>query len=190
MEPNRRQIILHLDASISQLVAEFVANPDVFLTEEDLRSHLIAKLLQSRVLSRPQRTQRQNVRSIPVHSEVRWYGTEDQPQHFRSDVVILNPRQLQTVDPVRTKGYGFDAFYAVVELKLRRTVGCTDKGYKGLITKDFNRLKGMMDNRTDQTPQYYLVCFDKKNKIEATGFDSKMRTDPRVRFQYVFSSHG
>lgn len=187
MEPSRTQVINHLESSITELVTEFTRNPDVFLTEEDLRSHLVAKLLRNPSLSRPQRTQRQNVRSIPVHSEVRWYGTEDQPEHFRSDVVILNPRQLQTVDPVRTKGYGFDAFYAVVELKLRRIIGCTDKGYKGLITKDFNRLKGMIDNRVDQTPRYYLLCFDKKNEID--DFNDEIKAHPRVSFQYVFSSH-
>ncbi len=175
----------HLEASIDELSAEFLANPGVFLTEEDLRAHLVAKLLRHELLSTPQRTQREDVLSIPVHSEVRWYGTLPRQERFLSDIVILNPRGLETVDPIRTKGYAFESFYAVVELKLRRLGNRTDVGYTKLIRADYGRLVNMIDRRVMQTPRYYHLCFDKKANIEDALVE--FTQNPRINFRYCSS---
>lgn len=183
MNPNQQQqTISHLETSITELTNEFLANPGVFLTEEDLRTHLVAKLLRNELLSTPQRTQREDVLSIPVHSEVRWYGTLPQQERFLSDIVILDPRGLETVDPIRTKGYAFENFYAVIELKLRRLGDRADAAYIQLIRDDYSRLVNMIDNRENRVPRYYHLCFDKKVTIEEKL--AEFTQNPRIDFRY------
>ena len=65
--------------------------PNQFLTEEDIRSFTIAEMLKEEEFSRLQQT-RDGSWSIPLHSEIRWYGV-DRNLRFRSDIVLIFPRK-------------------------------------------------------------------------------------------------
>lgn len=59
-----------IEGEIGRLIEDFGQNPNVFLTEEDIRSHLVSKLLRHQEFSQLSNTADGSM-SIPVHTEVR-----------------------------------------------------------------------------------------------------------------------
>src|SRR5580692_9135573 len=125
------------------LIAQFRQFPHVFLTEEDIRSHLFSELSQHPRLKATVRTS-SNSFSSPLHAEVRWYG-RSRTLHYRSDIVILDPSDLRTDDEgelhLPSKGYGFNNFWVIIELKLRRTNGESDAQYLRKIRTELQRMR-------------------------------------------------
>lgn len=157
-----------LENSINKLIRKFSRYPNLFLTEADLRCYLVAELLKSPYFLSRQRT-KDNSWSIPVHSEVRWYG-ESGKLKYRSDVVILDPTDLRVKEKffkLPSKGYGFNKFWIIIELKLRRvTKNKSDNKFLKEIRGEISRLKNIRRDTRNRRARYYLLCFDKRNNIE------------------------
>ena len=152
-----------IESEIAGLIEDFNQNPDVFLTEEDVRSHLVSRLLRHQEFSQLSDTSNDSM-SIPLHTEVRWYGRNG-ALRYRSDIVLFDTASLRTKREfdLPSKGYAFDTFYAVIELKLRRLSRRSDTKYLQMIAEDFEKLQHIIREVEDIAgARYYLICFDKK----------------------------
>lgn len=182
------QIFNEINISLNFLKESFIKYPDVFLTEEDLRCHLFILLQQSLNINKLIFNTADQSKSIPTHSEIRWYG-ESGKLKYRSDIVILDPRTLNTTDKsmkLPSKGYGFNSFWAIIELKLRRINGKSDNQFLKEIKSEFYKLKKIeeeMRYKNKHQAEYYLLCFDKKKDISQhiNNFNEK-----GINFYYVF----
>lgn len=135
-----------------------------FLTEDDLRCRLFVALNNALI----------PFQNTSVHSEIRWYGDlrseGEKKLRYRSDIVIIDSNDLQIDNAffdLPSKGYGFNRYYSIIEIKLRRPNDKnTDAKYNEIINRDFNKLKEIRDKTTGegvQNKSYYLIAFDKKN---------------------------
>ncbi|MCK5027446.1 MAG: hypothetical protein KAS07_03430 [Candidatus Pacebacteria bacterium] len=184
---NIREIVKEV---IDDVLVQFQKYPDVFLTEEDVRSCMVSRLLSYEELSLPSRTSERSL-SIPVHSEVRWYGRSGVLK-YRSDIVVLDVSSLKTGKylKVPSKSYGFNKFYAVIELKLRRKNSYSDNKFFKLVESDFKKIQKIIreinfagTNTFDA--DYYLICLDKKNDM-SERFDDFNAHDSGISFEYSF----
>ena len=156
-----------IDTAIEQVKETFQSYPDIFLTESDMKCHLFAKLLEDNNFSRIKRTEDKS-NSISLHSEVRWYGREDKKLKYRSDIVIIDVSDLRTenstVFRLPSKGYGFNKFSSIIEVKLRRRNGASDKSFLKNVKKDVEKLQEI-SKKVSSNFIGYLVIFDKKKDI-------------------------
>jgi len=90
-----------------------------FLTEDDVRCHLF-RMLQDALIKGKNN-------NLSLHAEVRWYGESNNNEKlrlkYRSDIVILDSRSLKTEGSslkLPSKGYAFNKYYGIIEIKLRR----------------------------------------------------------------------
>jgi len=155
-----------ISSAINTIIDDFTTFPDKYLTEDDVRCHLVNALLDDPLLNKLIRTD-DGSQSIPIHSEVRWYG-ESGDLNLRSDVVVFDVRTLQVKDglvKLSSKGYGFKYPFSVIEIKLRRVNGGSDNK----LVKDINAdLEKIMTVRTEVQGDYdtILIVLDKKANIE------------------------
>lgn len=194
--------------SIKYLFKIFSEYPNIFLTEEDVRCHLFNIMVNNNSeLSEPRKTKDGSF-SIPIHSEVRWYGSSSK-LNYRSDIVLLDPTNLRVKDPTNlrvkgkadlrlpSKGYGFNYYYAIIETKLRRINGCSDDILLDLIKRDIIKLKNInketKNHNMIKNPIYYLVCLDKKHDLgsDVKGM-TKLMIKPRenIFLEYAFQNKG
>ncbi|PIT84882.1 hypothetical protein COU37_01330 [Candidatus Micrarchaeota archaeon CG10_big_fil_rev_8_21_14_0_10_45_29] len=168
-----------IGAAINELLRDFEHNPEVFLTEEDIRCHLFFKLYSILGLQQLRRTaDEQVIQSISVHSEIRWYGKEDKKLKYRSDIVIIPVEYLRTRDPpakphsprtrikkkefnLPSKGYAFNGETVIVEIKLRRRNGETTKKFANRIENDKKKLE-IIKSKVSDLPICYLLVLDKE----------------------------
>lgn len=136
-----------------------------FLTEDDVRCRLFMSLHEA-------------LESFPeasVHSEIRWYGRSlndnDEELRYRSDIVIIDRNDLEvnstdTFD-LPSKGFGFDKFYAIIEIKLRRPNEQTSLAkFNKKVDEDVEKLRTIRDRTypIDHRKLFYTIAFDKKGK--------------------------
>lgn len=160
-----------IDSAIDKLIEDFKKYPDIFLTEEDMRSRLYSYLLEG--FNNIEKS-RYGALSIPIHTEVRWYGSGDEKLKFRSDIVVIDPFSLNTDKRyVLSKGYSFADAIAVIELKLRRVKYSPDNRRFGqMIDEDLKKLKKIRD-RAYLRAEMYLVTFDKKENLGISNFSKE-----------------
>jgi hypothetical protein len=156
-----------IQESIDGLKADFERYPDVYLTEEDVRSHLFADLL-NKGFSTPKPTE-DNSQSIELHSEIRWYGREEPKLRCRSDIVLIDVSTLITTasGSVRlpSKQFGFNRFYTIIELKLRRSDKEKDDTFLEKVRKDIEKLEKIRGH-VQSDFHGYVVIFDKGTNLE------------------------
>lgn len=174
--------------SINLLINSFKNDPDIYLTEEDIRCHLFLGLSKLNVNKMLFNT-RDGSKSTRVHTEIRWYGKLGKLK-YRSDIVILEPTDLITRNggnlKLPSKGFGFNTFRAIIEIKLRRVNGKSDNSFIGNIETDILKLK-QIEKETQSsnscTPFLAILIFDKKNDLNNLfDFD-----DEDVFVKYIFS---
>lgn len=144
---------------IQQTINNFYSenwNATDFLTEDDIRCRLFERL----------NTALGNSQSVSVHSEVRWYG-RNQNLKYRSDLVVLDKTTLNT-GPLKlpSKGYAFNSYFSIIEIKLRRPNNKdSDLKYERILVDDLNKLERIAEETVDvdgPTKSFFLVAFDKK----------------------------
>lgn len=162
---NKHQAIL-VKSAIQNVVKKFERAPNVFLTEDDLRSHVFGQLIKA---FGEEKATKDGDLSIPIHTEVRWYGS-DGTLKLRSDVVIVDVSTLQVLkyNKMPSKGYGFNIPEAIIELKLRRPNGESDNQYREKIREDVEKLNELADCVTESgnpKPIRWVIALDKKKKL-------------------------
>lgn len=186
--------------SIKYLLKIFSEHPNIFLTEDDVRCHLFSILVNNNSHLSETRKTKNGSFSIPIHSEVRWYGSSGKLK-YRSDIVLLDPTNLRVKDQpglrLPSKGYTFNGYYAIIETKLRRTNGYSDKKFLTTIKKDISKLKRIKKETEEynkiKDPIYCLVCLDKKNDLRSDVKNiTKIRIKPRenIFLEYAFQNKG
>ena len=186
------QIFNQIKVALNSLRESFISNPNIFLTEEDLRCHLFMLLSQTLNINKIIFNTADQSKSTPTHTEIRWYGDSGKLK-YRSDIVMLDPRTLRTTDKIMklpSKGYGFNSFWAIVELKLRRINGKSDNQFLKEIKNEFNKLRKIGEEtkyNNKHQAEYYLLCFDKKKDISRriNNFNEINKTQ-RINFHYIF----
>jgi hypothetical protein len=173
--------------TIKDLINDFESCPDKYLTESDVRCLLFKKLVESsQGLAQPQKTE-DNSYSIPLHTEVRWYGQSGKLK-WRSDVVVVNVSSLRVKNNIfrlPSKGYGFNKPLAIIEIKLRRTNGDTDNAFIKKVQKDISKLKEIKKEIPGDYP-CYLIVLDKKNDIQ----EKIARADDiKIFYKYSGNNH-
>jgi hypothetical protein len=165
---NTKKIIENIQDSIMAVVSDFMEYPDKYLTESDVRCFLFNKLMDNDLLNCPMPTSDRS-KSIPVHTEVRWYGNEGKLK-YRSDMVIIETPDLITkgnkVFMLPSKGFGFNKFNAIIEIKLRRTNGESDRNFIEKIKYDVEKLIRIENDVVKAGTQYasFVFILDKKNE--------------------------
>ncbi|MCB4791340.1 MAG: hypothetical protein LHV68_05575 [Elusimicrobia bacterium] len=170
-------------SKINELISEFNNFPDKFLTEEDVRGYLYHLLL--RDFGEYQSTKNQTV-SIAIHNEVRWYGDNNKLK-YRSDIVLVDVGALITQEKtglrLPSKGYMFNKFNALIELKLRRINGKSDKQFLKDIRAERRKINKLHRELEDGICNFisFLIVFDKKNNLEFS-----CRNDDFAKEFYIF----
>ena len=134
-----------------------------FLTEDDLRCHLFTALSENL----------KKFQNVSVHAEIRWYGDAmpdgEKKLYYRSDIVIIDSNDLQinnSLFELPSKGYGFNRYYSIIEIKLRRPNNKnSDTKYNEIVQEDIDKLKKIRDKTTGggvRNKSYFLIVFDKK----------------------------
>lgn len=152
-----------IEQKIEQLISEFKQFPEKFLTEEDIRCYLYSILLER--FGSIQNCEDNN-KSIPLHTEVRWYGNSGKLK-LRSDIVVIDASSLRTTEKyfkLPSKGYTFNKPKIILEIKLRRKNGKSDNGFKSAIQRDRNKLLDLRKEIKENFTSFLLV-FDKKNNM-------------------------
>ena len=150
---------------IEMLVQEFRNNPDKFLTEEDMRSYLYHLLLNDfNILQNCEN----DSKSIPLHTEIRWYGQSGRLK-LRSDIVIIDVSTLRTTRNnglrLPSKGYGFNKPKIVIEVKMRRKGSETDTAFINKIRRDRTKI-WTLNSELDNDFYSFIVIFDKKKNLD------------------------
>jgi hypothetical protein len=152
--------------SIDEVKKKFEEYPNIFLTEEDLRSHLFAELLKNG-FSQTKPTS-DNSHSIDLHSEVRWYGNGDKKMKCRSDIVVIDVSKLKVRGSrsytLPSKGYEFHGFFTVIETKLRRINGESDAALLERIGEDIKKVRAI-SRKVSPVFDGQIVIFDKKKDV-------------------------
>ncbi len=179
--------ISHVNDSIAAVLSKFKRAPNIFLTEEDLRTHLCCELLKH--FGNEQLTN-DNDRSISLHTEVRWYG--DGSLKIRSDIVLVNVSNLKVLRYAKmpSKGFEFNIPKGIIELKFRRPNGESGPVFKRKIRGDMRKLKKLKDifyniSGHGQTC-FWLVVLDKKAKLSEPIFEP----EDGINVTYEFSNKG
>jgi hypothetical protein len=167
------QEVQRVQQAIDVVVDKFRKTPNIFLTEDDLRIHLCNQLLQH---FGEESVTKDSDRSIPLHTEVRWYG-RDGKLKLRSDIVLIDVGNLNVLHSftMPSKGYGFDIPNAIIELKLRRPTGESNKEFSKKLGRDIRKIKKLRTAVCDATghqdceTKFWFVIFDKKAEIEVSG---------------------
>ncbi len=168
LEKNTKDIIIDVMHSITAVGSDFEEYPDKYLTESDARCFLFNEFMRNHSFNRVSPTQ-DNSQSIPLHTEVRWYGNEGKLK-YRSDIVIIETADLRTQDKIMklpSKGFAFNKFNAIIEIKLRRSNGERDGNFIKKIEYDVEKLIEIEKEVADVgNLEYALFIFilDKKNK--------------------------
>lgn len=179
-----------IESSIDEITREFKEKPDVYLTESDIRCHLFMKLSQHREILQERITLDREF-SIPLHTEVRWYG-ESGKLKYRSDIVILDVATLVVKNAffrLPSKGYSFNKLKAIIEIKLRRRNGESNNSFVKSIQKDVEKLKKVKEelNLSNNFPLYLLI-FDKKENIQRRI--TTIQDIESIKLKYIYCNEG
>jgi hypothetical protein len=177
----------NIESAIRVLINDFKRNPNKYLTENDVRCVLVNKLIKIREFNELQSTE-DGSRSIPIHTEVRWYGQYGKLK-YRSDIVIVDVSTLRVRDGViklPSKGYGFNKPKAIIEIKFRRINGESSNEFIKKINKDINKLNRIKEQIEGD---YFccLVILDKKENIETKQDKFIGHGNLNIRYQYAQS---
>jgi len=174
----------NIQERIQEAIHSFMDSADLrdFLTEDDFRCLLFCRL--QHTLS--------NHNNASLHAEVRWYGEKDEYAKellFRSDLVVIDNRTL--VNPTRqdfnvvSKGYGFDDYYAVIELKLRRpNDGYSDEKYYQKIQEDVRKLVEIRNRTENKNGAFYCVLLIDKKRGDKFAWILNKDNDVTTKHQY------
>lgn len=180
-----------ITSTINEILKDFGCFPSKYLTESDARCLLFNLLMQNDIFSELKPTADKDLsQSIPLHTEVRWYGDSGKLK-YRSDIVIIEVSSLRVKEKMKlpSKGFSFNKFSAIIEIKLRRINGDPDKKFIEKIKADIKKLKNIkkkIDGVWDFIP--FLLILDKKNNIQHSINSLSNKADSSNNLQIFYKS--
>lgn len=162
-----------IDNAIDKLIYDFECYPNKYLTEEDVRVQLCMFLMSD--FGRTERTKDDDY-SISLHSEIRWYGPSK--LKYRSDIVIfevsdlcVTPHVISDKNKFRLipkKGYSANRPLAIIELKLRRNTGGSNRKFLKQVDDDIkklNKINNMLESGYAHKAICRVIALDKREEI-------------------------
>lgn len=156
---------------------------NIHLRESDVRCALVGNLMKQDDLGRLQHT-RDGSKSIPVHTEVRWYGRSGNLR-WRSDIVIFEVFTLRVKNhlfQLPSKGYYFNKSKAIIEIKLRRTSGESGNQFISKIQQDIKKLRNIREE-IGESCLCCVIILDRRRSIT-----DKVPRDSLVKLYYATPS--
>lgn len=158
-ERNRQKVIDVLNNVANRLQQ----HRGIVLTESDLKCQVYTELLRVEDFSNPRPTFDDEITSIAVHTETKFYNAQGLLSQA-PDLVITDPRQLSITqsingDPVPSKGFNFVGPSILIELKFLKSRRIIDARTLAAIRYDI--LKGESLNRRDLNFYLFVVVFDR-----------------------------
>jgi len=148
-----------VERSILNIINIFKRNPELFLTESDLKCRLFMELSNDPIFSREEATRDGKKKTTYVHSESSYfvYGKLNKK---RVDITIVNPSNydFEKEEVIVRKGYYFEEPSIGIELKLNKNKSKNrmKKELKSLLD-DLQQLK---NSRPEST--FYVLVLDKR----------------------------
>lgn len=163
------EIYRAIDEATKELCYEFKKNPDIFLTESDVKAFLYHLLITKSPLCNLTPTL-SGTKTHSVHTEIRFYGNSGRLKYL-SDIVVLDPSDLSTKSggsvKISSKGFSFDDYHAIIEIKLQRTT--CKKNLIRELDDDIEKIKRIVKESTKPNPsstELYFLYLDRKDDIQ------------------------
>lgn len=163
-DENRRSI-LH---ALENVARKMRTQRALVLTESDLKCQVYAELLNNDVFSSVTPTFNQNITSISIHTETKFFNERGLLSQA-PDIVITDPRMLSITqsingDPVPSKMFNFIGPSILIELKFLKAKSLVNT--KVLSTIGHDIMKGEMLNRRGVNFHLIVAVFDRFNHNE------------------------
>jgi len=144
---------------ISRIIEKFRENPELFLTESDVKCRLFMELNNDPVFSQEEVTGDQEKRTSYVHSETSYF-VFGKLNRNRVDITVVRPSNynFEHKEVVSRKGFYFEEPSIGIELKLNKSKSKNgmEKELKAVLD-DLAQLKNFRPESS-----FYLLLLDKK----------------------------
>lgn len=171
-----------VERSILNIINMFKRNPELFLTESDLKCRLFMELSNDPVFSREEATRDGKKKTTYVHSESSYlvYGKLNKK---RVDITVVNPSNydFENEEFIVRKGYYFEEPSIGIELKLNKNKS-KDKMEKELksLLDDLQQLK---ISRPEST--FYVLVLDKRSVFQIEEISSIQNEYRNIKIFYA-----
>jgi len=162
-------------------IERFRENPELFLTESDLKCRLFMELDDDPVFSQEEDTKDGEKRTNYVHSETSYFVSGKLNQK-RVDITVVKPSNydFRNEEVVYRKGYYFAEPSIGIELKLNKNR--SKKRVKDELKADLDNLRRLKLNRPESS--FYELLLDKRNVFSETEINALQNEYPEIRIFY------
>jgi hypothetical protein len=162
-------------------IERFRENPELFLTESDLKCRLFMELDDDPVFSQEEDTKDGEKRTNYVHSETSYFVSGKLNQK-RVDITVVKPSNydFRNEEVVYRKGYYFAEPSIGIELKLNKNR--SKKRVKDELKADLDNLRRLKRNRPESS--FYELLLDKRNVFSETEINALQNEYPEIRIFY------
>lgn len=170
-----------VEKCILKTIDRFKRNPELFLTESDLKCRLFIELNNDSVFSQEEETHDKEKRTNYIHSETSYFVSGKLNQK-RVDITVVRPSNydFKNEEVVYRKGYYFGEPSIGIELKLNKNK--SKKGVEDELKVDLDNLRGLRDSRPESS--FYELLLDKRNVFSETEIKTLQREYPGIRIFY------
>jgi hypothetical protein len=170
-----------VEECILRTIGRFKGNPELFLTESDLKCRLFMELNNDPVFSQEKDTQDGEKRTNYVHSETSYFVSGKLNQK-RVDITVVRPSNydFKNEEVVYRKGYCFAEPSIGIELKLNKNK--SKKGVEDKLKADLDNLKKLKNNRPESS--FYELLIDKRKVFSETEINALKNEYPEIRIFY------
>lgn len=170
-----------VEECISKTIDRFNGNPELFLTESDLKCRLFMELNNDRVFSQEEDTKNGEKKTNYVHSETSYFVFGKLNQK-RVDITVVKPSNydFRNEEVVYRKGYYFAEPSIGIELKLNKNR--SKKRVEDELKADLDNLRRLKRNRPESS--FYELLLDKRNVFSGTEVNALQNEYPEIRIFY------
>lgn len=152
-----------IEPTIQALADDYRRAPGLILTEDDLKFHLVSRLLQLPGMSDTVATV-DGVLGTKIHTEVPWFD-EHGKLYIRPDITILDPGQLSIFHSIQegyrlpNKGFNFEGGSIIFELKFIRERAGVTKECASHVQRDLDKIRRLFDRIERDEGGDDLFCY-------------------------------
>lgn len=172
-----------VEGCIYSVIGEFAGNPELVLTESDLKCRLFAALNTDPLFSRVEPTMDGEARTCYVHSETSYFVDGKLNKRW-VDITVVNPHNydFENKEIVGRKGYSFIEPSIGIELKFNKKK--SKQAMKKEIKQVLDDLQLLEQYRHES--KFYLLFLDRKVGFENQEVVEWQRAYPNIRIVYFF----
>lgn len=167
---------------ISRIIEKFEENPELFLTESDLKCRLFKELDNDPVFSQEELTRDGEKRTSYVHSETSYFVFGKLNKN-RVDITVVKPSNYDFLNKkvVDRKGFYFTEPSIGIELKLNKK-----KNKKGMEKELKDVLRGLNQLKNSRPESaFYVLLLDKKKVFSNEDVRNLQRENQNIGIFYT-----